>query len=399
MESDIGKEKTISMPRKKVRLGIVGLGNVGSAHAVNLLAGKVERAELVAVCDGEEGRLKPYARLKTFSSSAALFRSGAIDAVYIATPHYHHTTVGIEALRAGLHVLVEKPLSVHVADGQRMLAAHRDKRQVFAIMFQMRTTAMWRKIKQLVSGGELGEIRRINWIVTDWFRTEAYYASGGWRATWAGEGGGVLLNQCPHNLDLLQWLFGMPQRVRGYCRTGRYHRIEVEDDVTAYLEYPNGATAVFITSTGEWPGTNRLEVTGERGRLVLENGSLQYKRNAVPMSVFSRMTPATTPGPSVLDVQIPIKEDGETPAVVILRNFVDAILDGAPLFVPAAEGLKSVELANAMLLSSFQDRSVDLPLSARAYERLLKQLIARSRRSKLISAKALRRRSTARSRS
>ena len=237
-----------------VRLGIIGLGNIGRFHADYLSNHKVNRAELVAVCDAF-APLDRYQPLATFDDPEKLFRSGAVDAVVISTPHYQHTTLGIAALEAGLHVMVEKPISAHKADAERLIAVSKTHpKQVFAGMFQLRTEPRYLKIQKLVKSGELGELVRVNWIITDWFRTEAYYASGGWRATWKGEGGGVLLNQCLHQLDMLQWLCGMPARVRGFCQLGRYHNIEVEDNITCYLEWANGATGVFVSSTGEAPG-------------------------------------------------------------------------------------------------------------------------------------------------
>lgn len=356
----------------KVRLGIVGLGNMGATHAHSLRAGKVSRLELGAVCDFNAARLSAFADLPGFTAADALIASGSVDAVLIATPHYSHTTIGIAALTAGLHVLIEKPISVHKADCERLMAAHRDKRQVFAAMFNQRTEPVFRRIRTLLQEGGLGEIRRVNWVITNWFRTGAYYASGGWRATWAGEGGGVLLNQCPHNLDLLQWMFGMPVRVRAFCHFGRYHDIEVEDDVTAYLEFANGATGVFITSTGEAPGTNRLEITAEGGRVVCERDELHVTRNTVPMSEFSRTSAQAFAQPDSVDTRIPASDHGGQHNE-ILQNFADAILDGRPLIAPAAEGIHSVELANAMLLSTWLDRTVELPLDGARFERLLRQ--------------------------
>jgi predicted dehydrogenase len=249
---------------------------------------------------------------------------------------------------------------------------------VFAVMFNQRTDPFYQRIRQLVQSGELGEIRRVNWIITDWFRTAAYYASSQWRATWAGEGGGVLLNQCPHNLDLIQWIFGLPVRVRAFCRCGRYHEVEVEDDVTAYLEFANGATGVFITSTGEAPGTNRLEITAEGGRVVYEDDQIRCLRNTVPMSEFSRTSPEAFARPETVPGLITAPGHGGQHQE-ILQNFTEAILDGAPLIAPAAEGIHSVELANAMLLSGWLDRTVDLPIDAAHYEQLLQQRIQESK--------------------
>lgn len=364
---------------KELRLGIIGLGSMGRAHAASVQKGAISRCRLTAVCDSHASSLESYAGqgVAVFSDSKKLIASGEVDAVLIATPHYSHTTIGIDALKAGLHVLVEKPISVHKADCQRLIAAHRSKKQVFAAMFNQRADPYYLKLRALIRSGELGQVRRINWIITNWFRSEAYYASGGWRATWAGEGGGVLLNQCPHQLDLWQWLFGMPARVRAHCQIGRYHQIEVEDDVTAYMEYADGTTGVFVTSTGEAPGTNRLEVTGERGRVVIENDRFLFTRNEVEMSEFSRTTDQRFAIPDRWNVEIPVSGHGGQHNA-IMENFTCAILDKAPLIAPAAEGIHSVELANAMIYSSFTKKTVELPLSAPAYERLLKKKIAGS---------------------
>lgn len=364
---------------KELRLGIIGMGSMGRAHAASVQKGLVPRCRLAAVCDTHEASLESFfgQGVAVFGDAGKLISSGEADAVLIATPHYSHTTIGIEALKAGLHVLVEKPISVHKADCERLIAAHRSRKQVFAAMFNQRTDPYYLKLRNLIRSGELGAVRRINWIITNWFRSEAYYASGGWRATWAGEGGGVLLNQCPHQLDLWQWLFGMPVRVRAHCRVGRYHRIEVEDDVTAYLEYADGTTGVFVTSTGEAPGTNRLEVTAERGRVVIENDRFLFTRNEVEMSEFSRKTDQRFAVPDRWNVEIPVSGHGGQHNA-ILENFTCAVLDKTPLVAPAAEGIHSVELANAMLYSSFSDKTVELPLNGAAYERFLKKKIAGS---------------------
>lgn len=370
--------KSSPIKHSKVRIGIAGVGNMGTFHANHILAGKIDRLELTAVADTNPRQLAAFPSVQGFGTASEMIRSGLIDAILVATPHYAHTTIGIEALQAGLHVLLEKPISVHRADCDRLTAEWqgREDRQVFAAMFNLRLVPGHQKIRDLVRNGELGEIRRINWIVTDWFRTHAYYASGGWRATWAGEGGGVLLNQCPHNLDLIQWIFGMPETIRAWCQFGRYHDIEVEDDVTAFLRFPGGATGVFVTSTGEAPGTNRLEITGERGRLIYEEGRLSFIRNEIPMSEFSRQTSQGFSRPGTWEVEIPIPPYTSNSHGAVLANFVEAILDGAPLCAPAIEGVHSVELANAMLLSAWTDVDVQLPIDAARYERLLRKKIA-----------------------
>jgi len=243
---------------KQVRIGIMGVGNMGSVHARSILDGKVDRLVLAGLADGDPARLRAFPGVPQFATIEDMVGSGLVDAVIVSTPHFAHVPMATCVLKGGLHVMVEKPIAVQKAGAERLLAVAKNRRkQVFAAMFNQRTDSYYQKLRSMVQGGELGKIRRINWIITDWYRTEAYYSSSQWRATWAGEGGGVLLNQCPHNLDLLQWIFGMPRRVRAFCGFGRYHKIEVEDDVTAHLEFSGGTTGIFVTSTGEAPGTNR----------------------------------------------------------------------------------------------------------------------------------------------
>ncbi|MDX9952640.1 MAG: Gfo/Idh/MocA family oxidoreductase [Anaerolineae bacterium] len=372
-----------------IRLAVIGIGNIGTLHLTNIekLPSKLH---LTAVCDiipEKAQRAAEHYGCAAYTDAEILLKDGVADAVIIATPHYAHTTIGIAALDAGRHVLVEKPISVHKADAERLITAYeraraRGETPTFAAMFNQRTDPRYRKVRQLVQQGELGALMRVNWIITNWFRTEAYYASSDWRATWAGEGGGVLLNQCVHNLDLFQWICGMPSKVWGFCGIGKHHEIEVEDEVTAYLEYPNGATGVFVTSTGEAPGTNRLELHGERGRVVLEDGlgpgrDLTFTRTEVSVPEFNRTSNSAYDQPPAWQVTFPISGSGGQHAEV-LENFADAILSGVPLVAPAEEGLHSVELANAMLYSTLTGEPVTLPLDGVAFERELHKLIATS---------------------
>jgi len=359
-----------------VRLGIVGLGNMGSGHVAGMSA--IKRCKLTAVCDVVPEKLNRYSEFQTYTDSAEMIRSGEIDAILIAVPHYDHTTIGIDALNNGIHVLTEKPISVHKADCERLIAAHSNKDLVFAAMFNQRTDPFYKRIRSVVQNGELGEIRRTACIATNWFRSEAYYSSGGWRATWAGEGGGVLLNQCPHTLDLFQWICGMPSKVRAFCNFGKFHNIEVEDEVTAYLEYPNGATGIFVATTGEAPGTSRLEIAGDRGKLVFENDKITFDRTEMSVEEFCKTTPEAFASPKLWRCEIPESSHGPQ-HLGILQNFVDVILDGGQLVAPAEEGIHSVEFANAMLYSTFTDSTVSIPLDSSAYEAALKERIATSR--------------------
>jgi predicted dehydrogenase len=368
----------------KIRLGVVGMGNIGKYHAENVASGKISRCELTAVCSTSPDKLAGWRDrgVKIFGDALELFRSGLVDGVVLATPHFQHAPLGIAAFAQGLHVMCEKPIAAHKADAERLIAAHREHAGlIFAGMFQFRAEPRFLTIKKLIQDGALGGMVRVNWINTDWYRTDAYYSSSAWRATWQGEGGGVLLNQCLHNLDTLQWLCGMPTSVRGFCQFGRFHKIEVEDSVTAYLEWGNGATGAFISSTGEAPGANRLEIAGTRGSLVLENEKLTLTRNEVDMVEFSKTSKEGFVKPPSHKEEIPLGHEA-APHAVLLRNFVEAILDGAPLIAPGAEGIYSLELANAAVYSSLQGATVPLPLDGAVWEKKLNELMAQSQREK-----------------
>ncbi|MFT4689436.1 MAG: Gfo/Idh/MocA family protein [Verrucomicrobiia bacterium] len=364
----------------KVRIGIIGMGNIGRFHAGYLLEGKVSRVELVAVCSTSPHKLEDYKAkgLKVFGDGHELIASGEIDAVIVATPHYQHTSLGIAAIEAGVHVMVEKPISAHKADAEKLIAAAQAKPEVkFGAMFQLRAEPRYAKIRQLLEGGELGDIVRMNWLVTDWFRSNAYYTSSAWRATWKGEGGGVLINQCLHQLDVLQWLLGMPSKVTGHCQLGRFHNIETEDNVSVYLEWPNGATGVFISSTGELPGTNRFEIAGTRGKVVLEDDKLTFYRNEVLADKWNETSKIGFAKPDMWTIDIPLT-NADAPHAQFMQSFVDGILDNSPMSCQGEEGLGSIELANMMLYSSLIGQTVDHPLDSVAYEAKLQELIKNS---------------------
>jgi predicted dehydrogenase len=365
----------------EIRIGLIGVGVMGRTHFNNIRS--LEGIRVTALADIDPGRMDFFDGPR-FTDGNELISSGLCDAVLIATPHYFHTPFVIEALGKGLHVLTEKPLAVHVNDGKRMIAAHKDKSRVFGIMFQQRTDPIYIKARELVNDGSLGELRRVNWIITDWFRPYVYYSSGGWRATWKGEGGGVLLNQCPHNLDLLQWITGLPARITARVVISHFHDIEVEDEVTAILDYPNGAAGVFITSTWEAPGTNRLELVGEKGKFVVEDRVLTFTRNMMPMTEFSRTTPESFSKPGTSIERYEFKNDFGLQHTGVVRAFRDTIRGRGPLIASAEEGLRSLEMGNAMLFSGLTGKPVDLPIDGDAYEAKLNELIAGSKYINLV---------------
>lgn len=368
----------------KVRLGIIGVGNMGSGHAANILAGKCPEIELTAVADRREAR-RQWAKdtlpegTAIFEEGSDLIQSGLCDAVHICTPHYQHPTLAMEAFAAGLHVMCEKPAGVYTKAVREMNEAAEKSGKVFAMMFNQRTNCVYRKMHEIVHSGQLGELKRVNWIITDWYRTQIYYDSGDWRATWDGEGGGVLLNQCPHQLDLLQWICGLPKTVQAFCQEGKWHDIEVEDDVTAYLQFANGATGVFVTTTGDAPGTNRFEVTGTLGKLVCENDKLTFWKLAQDEREFCRTATEGFAQPQCQQVEV--ETDGENlQHVGVLNAFAGKILHGTPLVAEGTEGLGGLTLSNAMHLSSWLGRAVDIPFDEELFLSELNKRRATSRK-------------------
>ena len=368
----------------KVRLGIIGVGNMGSGHAANILAGKCPEIELTAVAARREAR-RQWAKdtlpegTAIFEEGSDLIQSGLCDAVHICTPHYQHPTLAMEAFAAGLHVMCEKPAGVYTKAVREMNEAAEKSGKVFAMMFNQRTNCVYRKMHEMVHSGQLGELKRVNWIITDWYRTQIYYDSGDWRATWDGEGGGVLLNQCPHQLDLLQWICGLPKTVQAFCQEGKWHDIEVEDDVTAYLQFANGATGVFVTTTGDAPGTNRFEVTGTLGKLVCENDKLTFWKLAQDEREFCRTATEGFAQPQCQQVEV--ETDGENlQHVGVLNAFAGKILHGTPLVAEGTEGLGGLTLSNAMHLSSWLGRAVDIPFDEELFLSELNKRRATSRK-------------------
>ena len=362
---------------------------MGSGHCTNLVAGKVPELELVAVADVKESR-RNWAKqnlpetVRIFESGDELIRSGVCEAVLVAVPHYDHPKYVMMALENGLHVMCEKPAGVYTAQVRKMNEAAVKSDRVFGMMFNQRTNCVYRKMHELVQSGELGELKRVNWIITDWYRTQAYYDSSDWRATWNGEGGGVLLNQCPHNLDLLQWICGMPTRVQAFCHNGKWHDIEVEDDVTAYLEFPNGATGVFVTTTADAPGTNRLELTLDRGKLVCENDKLLLWKLKTSEKEHRFACKEGFLKPECEPVT-EVETDGlNEQHVGVLKAFAARILHGTPLVAEGTEGINGLTLSNAMHLSSWLGHPVEIPFDEALYLEKLNALRASSREKQTV---------------
>ena len=365
------------MARKKpVRIGVVGTGGMGSGHCRCLRDSK--ETELVAVCDidpevaarvGEEYGV-PY-----FVKYRDLIKSGLCEAITIATPHPPRPPIAIAAAKAGLHILSEKPLSERISTADKMVAAAKDAGVSLAIMFQRRLEPGMRKAIEIVQSGALGKIFRTTMISPE-YRSQAYYDSGGWRATWEGEGGGVMMNQSPHIIDLFILLGGMPGEVMGRVET-RIHHIEVEDHADAMLTYPEGGTGYMYCATCEAGPGQMIEVYGENGKLCYRNGQLQFFRFKPGVEEFTRKSTAMWGGPECVEQKLKIKE-GPRGHLAIIENFARHIRKGEPLIAPGEEGLRSLELANAVWLSAHTGKKVKLPLSRRAYDDFLREMRRKS---------------------
>ncbi|MBQ2935970.1 MAG: Gfo/Idh/MocA family oxidoreductase [Lachnospiraceae bacterium] len=354
----------------QIRLGIIGMGNMGSGHLQNVLDGLCPSVTVTAVSDINPEKLEQVKAkdlsIALFTDTLEMLDSGLIDAALVAVPHYDHPTYAIECFKRNIHVLIEKPAGVYTRQ-VRIMNEEAEKANVkFGIMFNQRTNPLFAKAREIVQSGALGSPKRLVWIITNWYRTQAYYDSGSWRASWTGEGGGVLLNQAPHNLDLWQWIFGMPKKIRAFCSFGKYHNIDVEDDVTIYGEYENGATAVFITTTGETPGTNRLEITGDLGKLVLEEEKLKWWKLAAPEREFCFTVSEGFYVPETTYEEFTQEAPAGHP--IILENFAKSILEDAPMIAPGIEGINSLALSNAAYISSWTNDFVELPTDEALFE-------------------------------
>lgn len=376
----------------KLKLGLVGLGNMGSAHVNTLM--NMDNVELVGVCDLIHERADFYAQKANttayYDVNDMMDRSG-LEAIQIAVPHYDHTTISVEAFRRGLHVLCEKPLAVHINDAINSNNAYEEALKknpslVFGIMFQERTLPHYKKIKELLTTGILGRLTRVTWIDTTRFRTQLYYNSGGWRATWAGEGGGILTNQCPHTLDMYQWLFGVPTTISAYAAIGKYHDIEVEDEVSATLIHKNGMIGNLIVTTAEAPGTNRLEIAGENGKLVYENNKLTLWKNEMSMLKLIEVSEKLFDHINFEVEDVPFASDEPREHKVVLDRFVRRALgEDCALIADGREGLNSVEIANGIMMSHFKQCPVEIATCGDEFEAKLKTLIASSKFVKTVN--------------
>lgn len=382
---------------ENVRYGVIGIGNMGTSHSGWLAGGKIPGATLTAVCDIDEKR-RAWAKenlpeVAVFEDYKELLDSKLVDAVIITVPHYLHPEMAIEALKRNINTMVEKPAGVYASQIREMNAeAEKHPDVKFAMMFNQRTNPLYQKVKEILDAGTIGELRRVTWIITSWWRTQKYYDSSAWRATWAGEGGGVLVNQAPHQLDLLQWLCGMPSLMEAHLKYGSHRDITVEDDVTAYFEYPNGATGTFITCTHDALGTDRLEIHGDNGKIIITDSKcVTVKKMDKPEDVWNHeldfrqmlaLVKGQTQQKLYTEETFECPENWDQQHIDVLINFTNAIAKGEELIAPGAEGIKAVEIANAMFLSDWLGHAVTIPVDDELFYAKLQEKVQEEKNRK-----------------
>ena len=363
-----------------VRIGLVGIGMIAENYIRLLHSGAVQGAQVTALASRNEAKLQAVVQqhalsnVACFPTAEALVRSGCVDAIIICTPHFQHPALAITALHHGVHVLVEKPVAVFGDEAAQLVAeSERHPHLVCCVAYCKRTAAPYQKVKALLDSGTLGTLKRALWQATNWYRTDAYHTSSPWRGTYQGEGGGILLNQASHQLDLYLWLCGVPTTAFGFCNKGVGRNIQVENDVTAYFTYPNGATGQFITSSHEYPGTNRLELSGDKAQLILDGEhTLTLRTLETPESVYTKTATAGFGN-------IPYQEEVFTfaPAApddnwrLLLQNFVDACAGTTAPLCSVQEAAQSIALINALYLSDWQGKPQPVPPDAAAFRTAL----------------------------
>lgn len=375
-----------------IKFAVVGVGRMGTVHALNLYFGRVRGASLYAVCDTDptalEKACRRFPRAKAFADTESMLADGGVQAVVVATPHYSHADIAVACLEKGVHVLVEKPLAVTELQAQRIVdASERSRNAVAAVMLNQRTNPLYRRARELVRSGELGEIQRAQFVITDWYRSQAYYNQGGWRASLCGEGGGTLINQCVHQLDVLQWILGMPRAVEAKMYT-KGRDITTENDVTADFDYGDGVHCVFVASTHELHGSNRLEIAGTRGRIVVDGlrmKVLKFRKdertvNAETVKGYGKVGCRTYRYDHRAGFALGFLRGGQQRNILV--NFAAAIAGRAELISPLADGLCSVRMINATYASGWTGERVDIPVPPTEYERMLEEKRQQERAAK-----------------
>ena len=368
------------MNKKKIKYGVVGIGGMGASHASKLFKSEINDAVLTAVCDADVSHKYKFENIPFYLNIKNFLKQDIIDAVIIATPHKSHVEIAKLALQNNINVIVEKPLAITSKKCREFIKFSENYESKFTVMLNQRTNPVYLKIKDLIQTGSLGSIHRYQWTITDWFRTNYYYKTSKWRAKWESEGGGVLINQSIHQLDLCQWLFGMPDSVYTDLGLGRFHTIEVEDEVTSIFKYSNGLKGVFITTTGEAPGVNRLEIASEKGLITIQDNEIVWdKVDSSTDFINNSKTLFDMPKKERINFNFKSNLDQHIEHQRLIQNFTNFLLGKEKLLVNGKDGLNSVELINAMVLSGLDEEKICLPLNENRYEKKLEKMISKSK--------------------
>ncbi len=377
---------------QQVRLGIIGLGAQGGFYAGFIAQGAVPSMVIGAICDTDPAKAalaaEKYPDVPFYADYRQMIASGNVDAVVTTIPHYDHIEVGIYALEHGMHLIGEKPAGVYTTQVERLIAAAEQHPELtFAIMFNQRNNPLYQRIREIVANGEIGAIRHSSWTITTWWRPQGYYNQSAWRATWGGEGGGVLVNQAPHQLDLWQWICGVPQSVFSKVAYGFRRDIVVEDEVNLIVDYGNGATGSFMTAVHDLVGTDRFEILGDKGKIVVADSKVatvyrlkQDERElskGMGMQDVMKLFMGQLDAKSLYDTEtIEYSRPWGDQHTGVLENFAQHILNGTPLIAPGADGINGVRLANAIHLSSWLGKEVPLHFDKQLYLDELNKRIA-----------------------
>lgn len=369
---------------KKIRIGIIGFGKHGSHYVRRYLETDIcKEVELTAIAENNSVRLdwakKHLENVAFFDDAIKMLDSGLIDACQIVVPHPDHYFYIKECFKRGIHVLCEKPLCVYADEARSIIEEHQKHYSdlVFGVMLNQRQNPLFRKLKELLDNKTYGTILRADWTITNWYRNQVYFDESYWHATWIGEAGGLMMNQAIHQLDLWQWLFGLPDRVYAKLGYGKGHDIETDDEASIFFEYNDGVVGTFTASTNDFSGSNCLKIRTDQALLIIENKKITVKEikreSASAMHNYQLMYEK----PALIETEIKI-EGTDPKHEGVVNEFTSAIINKTPLETDGAQGLNSIILANAIYLSSFLNKEIEIPCDEKLYREEFSKRIANS---------------------
>lgn len=363
----------------KIRVALVGVGVMGSKYADMIVSGEVKNMVLTGVV-ARNLKAQEWAAIlvnaeglhpNVYRDVDDMFaHADDFDAVIIVTPHKTHEEIAVRAFELGKHVLCDKPAGATIGQAQNMTAASKQYDKVYGMIFHQHRYPKYLYIKQALENGELGELKRMLMVNSRYFRTAHYHQSGSWRSSWNGEGGGALINQGAHILDIWQWLFGMPQKIYAEIPFGKYNEFKVDDEATISMRYENGATGVFMLTTGEAVWQERLEIVGTKGRMLLEDDILHIYRYSKDSTEYIATEDVNSREHLAITEEVINFGKAEEPYVEILENFAEAVISGdsSILIAPGEEAINQLMLTNGAYCSAWKGMPVCLPLDAEEYE-------------------------------